>query len=189
MTITFNNPDAPATSKQLWLLHILTKQDTRTLKLTIREASERIESAKTKPKQTAPIDKRIKALDKRYHNLTGAGLDISGIKIIQAFKDINKHGIDSVCISVKASGIFPQGKKPHILSTMPSYKDDEIIIRPLYGYIHNEPRVKVSEYREWVKSLPLHYYQYSDPIPEDWKVKVEEIARNQDKELDIVKII
>ena len=42
----FNNPDAPATRKQLWLLHILTKEDTRQSKLTIKEASDKIAELK-----------------------------------------------------------------------------------------------------------------------------------------------
>lgn len=42
----FNNPDEPATKKQLWLLHILTKEDTRQLKLTIKQASDKIAELK-----------------------------------------------------------------------------------------------------------------------------------------------
>lgn len=41
-----NNPGAPATSRQLWLLHILTKQDTRNLQLTMQQASDAIAQAK-----------------------------------------------------------------------------------------------------------------------------------------------
>jgi len=37
-----NNPTAPATRKQLWLLHILTKEDTRDWQLTIEQASNKI---------------------------------------------------------------------------------------------------------------------------------------------------
>lgn len=50
MTFTINNPNAPATSKQLWLLHILTKTDTRNLNLTMAEASTQIEALKKTPK-------------------------------------------------------------------------------------------------------------------------------------------
>ncbi len=45
-TMTLRNPDAPATSKQLWLLHILTKTDTRNLNITMAEASKRIAELK-----------------------------------------------------------------------------------------------------------------------------------------------
>ncbi len=45
--VTLRTPGAPATSKQLWLLHILTKTDTRNLNLTMQEASGRINELKT----------------------------------------------------------------------------------------------------------------------------------------------
>lgn len=44
--VTLRTPDAPATTRQLWLLHVLTKQDTRGLNITMAEASRRIEEAK-----------------------------------------------------------------------------------------------------------------------------------------------
>ena len=46
MVKTLSNPEAPATSKQLWLLHILTKQDTRIWRLTMQEASDKINELK-----------------------------------------------------------------------------------------------------------------------------------------------
>ncbi len=45
--VTLRTPEAPATSKQLWLLHILTKTDTRQLNITMAEASKRIEDLKS----------------------------------------------------------------------------------------------------------------------------------------------
>ena len=44
--IQLHTPEAPATSKQLWLLHILTKQNTQDWKLTMQEASDKIEELK-----------------------------------------------------------------------------------------------------------------------------------------------
>ena len=44
--VTLKTPEAPATKKQLWLLHILTKTDTRNLDITMQEASNRIEALK-----------------------------------------------------------------------------------------------------------------------------------------------
>lgn len=44
-----HNPEAPATRKQLWLLHILTKEDTRAWQLTMQEASDKIGELKGKP--------------------------------------------------------------------------------------------------------------------------------------------
>jgi len=49
-------PNAPASRKQLWLLHILTKEDTREWKLTMQEASDKITELKgngNKPKTKA----------------------------------------------------------------------------------------------------------------------------------------
>lgn len=46
MVMTLNNPRAPATKKQLWLLHLLTKTDTRNLDITMAEASKRISELK-----------------------------------------------------------------------------------------------------------------------------------------------
>jgi len=51
--VTLKTPEAPATSKQLWLLHILTKTDTRNLDITMQEASNRIEQLKGNGKHKA----------------------------------------------------------------------------------------------------------------------------------------
>ncbi len=42
--VTLKTPEAPATSKQLWYLHILTKTDTRGLSMSMEEASNAIAS-------------------------------------------------------------------------------------------------------------------------------------------------
>lgn len=47
-TYTIADPDAPATRRQLWALHLYTGLDTRDLVLTKGEASARIEAAKAK---------------------------------------------------------------------------------------------------------------------------------------------
>lgn len=52
MTVDLKTPYAPATSKQLWLLHILTQKDTRNLNLTMKEASEQIDKLMSKDKTT-----------------------------------------------------------------------------------------------------------------------------------------
>lgn len=44
--MNLNNPDAPANKKQLWLLHILTKEDTRAWNLTMQQASDKIQELK-----------------------------------------------------------------------------------------------------------------------------------------------
>lgn len=55
--VTLRTPDAPATTRQLWLLHVLTKQDTRGLNITMTEASRRIEDAK-RGQPSKPATKR-----------------------------------------------------------------------------------------------------------------------------------
>ena len=47
--VTLRNPEAPATKAQLWLLHVLTKEDTRNLNITMSEASKQIAELKAKP--------------------------------------------------------------------------------------------------------------------------------------------
>lgn len=49
--LKLNNPYKPATKKQLWLLHILTKQDTRNLTLTMKDASDKITALLNKNKE------------------------------------------------------------------------------------------------------------------------------------------
>ena len=70
------NPESPATPRQLWYLHILTREDTRNLQITKVEASKRIELARVgqspkneiviqpKPKPSKPKH-RVKANLKR----------------------------------------------------------------------------------------------------------------------------
>ncbi len=45
--VMLRNPESPATDKQLWLLHILTKTDTRNLNLTMQQASDKISELKS----------------------------------------------------------------------------------------------------------------------------------------------
>ena len=60
--IQLKNPEASATSKQLWLLHILTKQDTRGLTLTIKQASEKITELKGNASQRPLVNPHATAL-------------------------------------------------------------------------------------------------------------------------------
>lgn len=190
MTTALRTPEAPATSRQLWYLHILTKEDTRGLKLTMAEAAERIEKVKGNGKQPAAVqqDKRLASLDKRYQNLTGSGMDIGGIRIVQAFKDVAIHEKDSICIHVRATGIFPSGKKPHLMSKAWGYEDGSVVLRPLCAQIRNDVTVKGNEYQAWVKSLPVKFSTTS-PIPEDWKARAEVIAKDIDSNIAIIKMV
>lgn len=80
------NPDMPATSKQLWLLHILTKSDTRNLKLTMLEASQQIESLKSgksiKSVNSKPIENKPKSTNE--------------IEVVQGIKPENKTDLDKI---------------------------------------------------------------------------------------------
>lgn len=53
--VTLSNPEAPATHKQLWLLHILTKTDTRELNLTMQQASDKINELKNGDNGKRPL--------------------------------------------------------------------------------------------------------------------------------------
>ena len=197
--ITINNPDLPATKKQLWLLHILTKQDTRNLKLTMQQASDRINDLKqsnnrplVNPKASAiKQDKQLrqqKQWDKQFSHLTGYGLNIGKLRIVQAFKEICKHYDDSICVSLKASGIFPGGKKQHIISDMPCGNDD-ICIRPLFAQIRTDVTVTREQYYNWIASVPVKFTTLkSNSIPESWRDKALSLAKSVNKPIAIFKM-
>jgi hypothetical protein len=70
-----HEPNAPATSRQLWYLHILTKEDTRNLQITKVEANNRIRAIlkneiviQPKPEPSKPKPK-VKANLKRKSNI------------------------------------------------------------------------------------------------------------------------
>lgn len=179
MTMTIREPAAPATSRQLWLLHILTKTDTRELKLTKQQASDKISelkqatgrplvnlhaSAVKRDKQTIAQQK----YDKQFGHLTGYGLNLGALRVVQAFKEIAMHGKDSIAISLKASAIFPGGRKQHIITV--ATWGGEAHISPLFAHRRNYFDVPEPEYRTWVKSLPVQFNKYNfGKIPEDWK--------------------
>jgi len=74
MTITMHNPEAPATNKQLWLLHILTKTDTRNLNITMAEASKRIAELKSGSKRPL-VNPHATAIRQDKQKLTQARYD------------------------------------------------------------------------------------------------------------------
>ena len=227
MVMTLSNPQAPATNKQLWLLHLLTKTDTRNLNLTMQQASDQIaglkNGVKSKPVQTdktradyrisgiRPLvnphasaikqdtqklaqiryDKNLAKLDKRYHNLTGQGLNLGKLQMIQAFKEIAMHHDPQtkkarICVSVKASAIFPGGKKPHIISEF--IKDtDTVSICPLFAHLRRNVTVSRIEYHSWIKSLPVKFNKYSN-VPESWRDKALELAQAVDKYIAILDV-
>lgn len=81
--VMLKNPNDKATSKQLWLLHILTKQDTRNWNLTMLEASQKIESLKSgKPTNSKQIENKPKSTNE--------------IEVIQGNKPTNQTDMDKV---------------------------------------------------------------------------------------------
>ena len=63
MVISIRNPEAPATKRQLWYLHVLTKTDTRNLNVTMAEVDKRIKTAQISydllQSKSRPVDKAI----------------------------------------------------------------------------------------------------------------------------------
>lgn len=254
--VTLRTPNAPATKRQLWLLHLLTKTDTRGMKLTMQEASDRINALKGNGKDKPQATKRstsrrhwgidtfvqteqsdlgkhgycskcygdmqifnsdgivrhyeshktakalglwgkqnkpsaIAKLDKRYHGLTGQGLNLGKLQIVQAFKEVTLHhniddGHRQICVSLKASAIFPGGKKPHIITEFIKH-DKTVTIAPLYAHLRHYPSVDRTEYHNWIKNLPIKFSK-TMPIPESWHDKALELAQTVDKSIDILDI-
>jgi len=195
--MNIRTPEALATSKQLWLLHVLTKTDTRNLNITMQEASDRIEAAKQKQGQGKQPDKKHTTRKgktkevanlKQYQNRVGYGLNIGGIRILEAYRQVAQHETDSIAVSLHATGIFPGGRKPHMIAEYPNARGG-ITLRPLFEYIQNDVTVTEETFKAWVKSLPVvikdsGYY----PFPESWKAKAIELAQEVDSSIAIIQI-
>lgn len=96
-------PEAPATSRQLWLLHILTKQDTRNLKLTMQQASDKISELKTsKPEVKPQTTAEVKPVSKPIP---------PGRVVIQGKRPNGQTDIASVLANFKASPSYAEGRK------------------------------------------------------------------------------
>lgn len=168
--VTLRNPEAPASSKQLWLLHILTKQDTRNWQLTMQQASDKIEELKGnghKPK-----------VDLRTNVTTLPGLDI-----VEAYKSVSLHRDTQVTVEVKARAIFPGGKKPHIISSYTS--GNKVHISPLYAYIKNDVTIDRTTFEAWIRHLPIRFSKVM-PVPEDKRELATRLARRIHRTMDII---
>lgn len=123
MAIMINNPDMPATKKQLWLLHILTKEDTRDWRFTMQQASDKIQELKQNGKRplvnphTSALeqDRQLKA-QQRYDKGNGhkeyggkcpngqGYWSIKTFKVIEVSADTgSKHGYCTNCFADMAS--------------------------------------------------------------------------------------
>src|SRR3990172_12598190 len=98
--VTLRNPEAPATSKQLWRLHQLTKDDTRDLDLTMREASDRISKLENGCVQALPKSPALRAntpFDSAHVTfITG---DQGGGKSVTAVARV-RDGYDKDCVRI-----------------------------------------------------------------------------------------
>ena len=90
MVIQLNNPDSPATKKQLWLLHILSKTDTRKLNLTMQQASNRINELKNGDNGNNGHKSPVKANNRRHWNN-------DTFTITERGSDGNQYGYCSIC--------------------------------------------------------------------------------------------
>lgn len=109
--ISFKNPDAPATSKQTWLLFTLTKTDWRDKGLTIKQASEKIAALMEAKKKGINTVTNTPALDYRViYNTAIAAANMVGNSTQQVFF----CGFASVIIRDSRKGFAKWLKDNHI---------------------------------------------------------------------------
>lgn len=175
--VMLKNPELPATSKQLWLLHILTKSDTRNLKLTMLEASQQIESLKS--------GKSVKSVNSKPIENKPSKLMLGDIEITKAYKQISTHGKNGFSIHTYLFGIFPRGKKPHQLSWYAISSQDRVVINPLYGHIQSSVDVPISEMQSFIKSIKTIEHFKPMQVSDDIKPIAESKALELDTEMDL----
>ena len=197
MTMTISKPDIPATKKQLWLLHLLTKEDTRNWNLTVKQASDKISelkgSSNHKPKtkvKNKPVKYELerKQAHNKYKDSIGYGLNLCDIEILKAYKTISKHYDDSISVGYHAIGLFPGGKKPYDISD--SYESNGmVLIRPIFKHLRKDYKVPIEVYKNWIKSLPIIIENNKyNPFPESWNDKAMELAKQSDSYLSIIEM-
>ena len=195
MTITLKTPDAPATAKQLWLLHILTKEDTRGLTLTMQEASDRIAELKNSahrplvnPHASAIGQDRQLRAQQKYDKENGKepkAQSLNGIRITKAYKVVSMHKGNHICVSVQAYGIFPKGHKAHLLSFSYADQGQAVWITPLYTHIRNHCYLDADKLRQWIKPLPIVNCK-AIPVPGDLWDKAQSLAKPIDRWIEIL---
>jgi hypothetical protein len=183
MTIAIRTPEAPATSKQLWLLHTLTKTDTRNLNITMLEASNRIQALMDKPKvKDMPKSKLPSDIVAKYGKCTLFDTYLGSIHVMQAFKRISKHDTGFVC-EMELVGLLPGGKKPHIL-TRAWFRDNKVTFSALFANVKYVD-VDGSEFKAWLLNLPVFNYKYN-PVPPEYLDKAIAIAKTIDTDMQIM---
>jgi len=110
--------------------------------------------------------------------------NLDPIILTKAHKAVNRHKQNQICVSVIATGIFPAGRKPNMLSFTKN-SDDTYWITPLYGYIKNNVTLPVSQVEAWIKSLPIVNSRVM-PVPDDWWPTAEKLAREVNETFTIL---
>lgn len=100
--------------------------------------------------------------------------NLGPIILTKAHKEVNIHKQNQICVTVIAVGIFPTGRKPHMLAFTKN-SDDTYWITPLYGYIKNNVTLPVSQVEAWIKSLPVVNSRVM-PVPDDWWPTAKKLA-------------
>lgn len=108
--VTLRTPKAPATSKQLWLLHILTKTDTRKLNITMQQASDRINELKSNNGKRPLVNPHASAIKQDKQKLAQARFDKTKPEreVIQGVMPQGKTNLDIIQADFKANA-YQQG--------------------------------------------------------------------------------
>jgi len=109
--------------------------------------------------------------------------ELNGLRITKAYKQISRHGENEISVSLLAWGVFPKGRRPHMISMYRS--GDEYILSPLYGHVAHWVHVPVSKVKAWIRSLPIRHFEPMAVAPE-YREKAEELARSVDEPIEIL---
>jgi len=111
--------------------------------------------------------------------------ELNGLRIVKAYKQVSRHDKDKISVSLEAWGIFPGGKRPHMISMYRS--GDKYIISPLYAHIRHWVEVPVPELKTWIRSLPIRHFEPMAVAPE-YRERAEELARSVDEPIAILSL-
>ena len=197
--VTLKNPDMPATKSQLWLLHILTKTDTRNLTLTMKQASDKINELKSgKSKTDRPlINPHASAIQQDKHKIAQLKFDnsnkvmLGNIEITKAYKQISSHnwqGKTGFTIDTHLYGILPKGHKAHDL-TWYNYDTTTSSFKPLNGVTRHFVDVPTIEVKNFIRNITDIRYYTPMPIPDDVKPIAEAVAKELEDSITIYHLI
>lgn len=122
---------------------------------------------------------------KEYLPQTKEVTRLDGLRVVKAYKQVSKQNENAIAVSLKAWGIFPRGRKPHMISMYRS--GDKYIIHPLYGPVGSSVEVPVERVRQWIRSLPIRHFTPMEVAPEK-KEQAERLAREVGSEIEILSL-